>query len=333
MKKTIFILLLSLNVSAQYREDILKNGYEVRDIVLNDDYEGRVKASLIRKLTTKKSKGAILYIHGYNDYFFQKHLGNRLTDEGYNFYALDLRKYGRSFLPNQRLCYFKNIKEYYPELDSSINIIEKEGNKKIIFNAHSTGGLIIANYLNDRKNDKRICSAIFNSPFFEFNVNWFLKILLPFISSKGKNKPYDVFTKSDDDNYFKSLYYKERGEWNFNINWKKKLATPITYGWIRGIYSAQKRIQKNSNINIPLVVFHSDRSYNDKKWSENIMNSDYVLNVKDIQKYGKKLGNNIILQNIPNGMHDLVLSSKSVREFYLDKLIYWCNRFIKSKNN
>ncbi|MEK8226237.1 alpha/beta hydrolase [Oerskovia sp. M15] len=39
---------------------------------------------------------AVLYVHGFVDYFFQAHLGDAFEEHGYAFYAIDLRGYGRS---------------------------------------------------------------------------------------------------------------------------------------------------------------------------------------------------------------------------------------------
>ena len=42
------------------------------------------------------SKASVLYIHGFNDYFFQRELAQKMDSAGYSFYAIDLHKYGRS---------------------------------------------------------------------------------------------------------------------------------------------------------------------------------------------------------------------------------------------
>ena len=59
-----------------------------------DDYEGKVIATLLRADSTAPSDRAVLYLHGYIDYFFQTHMAERFAGEEWNFYALDLRKYG-----------------------------------------------------------------------------------------------------------------------------------------------------------------------------------------------------------------------------------------------
>ena len=98
---TILSLLFISTIYAQYVPDILGDNYLRRTIQMPDDYEGKVVCTLVKKPQLPETKQAILYIHGYNDYFFQKQLGDSVNAHGYNFYAMDLRKYGRSILPNQ----------------------------------------------------------------------------------------------------------------------------------------------------------------------------------------------------------------------------------------
>ena len=69
---------------------------------MRDDYVGAVTATLIRHDRTTPSKRALLYVHGYNDYFFQAAMGDSIAQHGIDFYALDLRKYGRLYPPSSR---------------------------------------------------------------------------------------------------------------------------------------------------------------------------------------------------------------------------------------
>ena len=98
---TILSLLFFSALYAQYVPDVLGGDYLRRTIQMPDDYEGKVVCTLVKKPQLPDTKQAVLYIHGYNDYFFQKQLGDSVNAHGYNFYAMDLRKYGRSILPNQ----------------------------------------------------------------------------------------------------------------------------------------------------------------------------------------------------------------------------------------
>jgi alpha-beta hydrolase superfamily lysophospholipase len=68
----------------------------------------------------------VLYLHGYVDYFFQTHLAEFFTARGYDFYALDLRKYGRSLRSHQTPNFCRDIAEYYPEIDRALKIIRDD---------------------------------------------------------------------------------------------------------------------------------------------------------------------------------------------------------------
>ena len=57
--------------------------------------EHEAVATLVRHAGPASSR-AVLYVHGWSDYFFQTHLAEAVESWGYDFYALDLRRYGRS---------------------------------------------------------------------------------------------------------------------------------------------------------------------------------------------------------------------------------------------
>ena len=82
-----------------YQPDVLGAGYEQATLHFPDDFEGKVIATLVRKKADQATNKAVLYIHGFIDYFFQTEMAERFNQQGFDFYALDLRKYGRSPAP------------------------------------------------------------------------------------------------------------------------------------------------------------------------------------------------------------------------------------------
>ena len=95
-------------------------------------------------------KATVLYIHGFNDYFFQKELAQKVDSAGYSFYAIDLHKYGRSLREGEAIGELRDISEYYAEIDSAIAKIRGlEGDSiPFILMGHSTGGLIASEIVN-----------------------------------------------------------------------------------------------------------------------------------------------------------------------------------------
>ncbi len=102
---------------ARVTTDVLGPGFESETLALPDDDEGEVVATLVRHRGPASSRRAVLYVHGFTDYFFQRELAERYVAAGLHFYALDLRKYGRSLRPHQTPNFCRDIREYFAELD------------------------------------------------------------------------------------------------------------------------------------------------------------------------------------------------------------------------
>lgn len=327
-RKILFSLLLCLLISgiqAQYIPDILGDNYLRRTFQMPDDYEGKVVCTLVKKPELPGVKQAILYIHGYNDYFFQKQLGDSVNAHGYNFYAMDLRKYGRSILPNQDPFFCKSLTEYFADIDTALATIRAEGNGKVLLMAHSTGGLITPYYLNHKKGNLPVEGLILNSPFLDWNFGgWMEKIVIPVVSFIGKYFPDLEVQGKGDASYAHSLLKQFKGEWEYDTNWKMINGHPKKAGWIHAIQEAQQTIQKGLKLDCPILVMSSDKSYPETaEWHNEYMTSDIVLDVHDIQKYGILLGEQVIRDSIPNGIHDLILSEKPSRDYTYQTVFNW----------
>lgn len=305
----IFLLLSVGSVSAQYSRDILGDNYESRKIVMPRDYDGDVICTLIRKTNQPATRQAVLYIHGYNDYFFQKNLGDSINSFGYNFYAIDLRKYGRSILREKHTFFCKSLDEYIADIDTALQIMHTEGIEKVVLMGHSTGGLISAYYMKKRNNPD-IAGMILNSPFLDWNFGWMMEnIVMPAVSFIGRFIPYLTVQGTNVSSYAHSLLKSFKGEWNFNTDWKKPEGFPKKAGWIHAIHSAQQYVQEGGNWECPTLVLSSDQSFPETEdWNDRYLSSDIVLDVNDIQRYGQRLGQHPTCKMIPGGIHDLILS-------------------------
>lgn len=323
---TIVILILGIQISfpREWGVDILGNNYYSSKILLQDDYSGKVIATLIKKTPIKEEYDNILYIHGFNDYFFQTEMGDNFTKAGYNFYAIDLRKYGRSILNEQKTFEVKDLKEYFAEIDSAIQIINETNNKKIILMGHSTGGLIASYYLMQSNNNDKIDALILNSPFLDFNLSDFEeKYLLPFISTINDFIPNISIKQNGNDAYAQSLLETHHGEWSYNTNWKMPFSPDVSTNWISAIYRAQSELKNKAYFDIPILLLRSDNSVYGSEWTEAFNRGDAVLDVNDISYYGKKLGPKVQEVVIKDGLHDIFLSRKPLREAVYKYLFDW----------
>ena len=309
----------------QWQEDVLGPEYQACEIQQPDDYEGAVKCVVVRRQAEKlPSEKAVLYVHGFIDYFFQKELAEQINSWGLEFYAVDLRKYGRALMPHQKPNYCRSIEEYFEDIDAALNLMRENGIKSIVLMGHSTGGLTTPLFLNQYKGDD-IKALLLNSPFFDFNVPGPLRMTLPAVMWLGKRFPnmkMDILPQ----HYPQSLHKDYKGEWDFDIRWKPIQNFPQYFAWIRAIRLAQVQLQSGLNITQPVLVMHSDKSYKKLSWSEEVRKSDAVLDVEHIAKYANRLGENVEQLTINDGLHDLVLSRKDVRDQVYREMENWLNK-------
>lgn len=302
---------------AQYAPDILGTPYVQHTFPMGDDEEGEVVSTLVKRLGNEDSPRAVLYVHGYNDYFFQQALGDSIAHWGYRFYALDLRKYGRSLRPHQDAFSCHSLEDYFADLDSALAVMRVEGAEELLLMGHSTGGLITAYYLQTRQKEARVSGLILNSPFLDWNFSWWMEeVLLPVVSFLGKYWPnWIVSGEPGNPNYAFSLLQAYKGEWTFRTDWKMPYGHAKRAGWIRAIQEAQQSLQKGKQLPCPVLLLSSNRSLPEGiAWDEAYRTADIVLDVNDIRDYGQRLSPHTTYHSIPDGLHDLVLSKPAARK-------------------
>ena len=301
----------------------IKN-FKYQQLSLKDDYEGAVEATLISSEKNKRGQVPVLYLHGFVDYFFHPHLADEFHHHGFNFYALELRKYGHSMLPHQHPNYCRNVEEYFEEISLALEQIYNNDNQKIIFLGHSTGGLIVPLYAEKGSKKDLIRDIVLNSPFLDLNELGIVRSVgVPLLGIISKFAPYANLPKALDPIYAKSVHKDFTGAWDFDTNFKPIEGFPAYFAWLNAIKKGQDEIKKGLDISIPILLLHSSDSYKPKKWSERVQKSDTVLNVEHMKKYGPGLGSDVSLIEIKDGMHDLFLSSKSVRNKAFEAMFQW----------
>jgi alpha-beta hydrolase superfamily lysophospholipase len=299
-------------IEKKWQRDMLGPEYQMLELIHPDDYEGAVKSVLIRHRANADTPKAVLYVHGFIDYFFQKELAEFFASSGFRFFALDLRKYGRSMMPHQKPNYCRSIDEYFEDIDAALELIRAYGHSEIVLMGHSTGGLTMPLYLN-RHPSPDIKGLILNSPFLDFNVPALLRASIPLVLWIGARFP-EAKTDILPQHYPKSLHKDWKGEWDFNTEWKPIKNFPQYFAWMRAIRLAHLELQSGLNIEVPVLVTHSDKSYKKMRWSEQVRRSDAVLDVEHIKKYAPVLGNKVTVAEVPGAVHDMVLSGKEVRD-------------------
>ena len=308
--------------------DVLGEGYQAMTIELPDDGPEQVRATLVRRRAGAPTERAVLYVHGYVDYFFQTELADFHTARGSDFYALDLRRYGRSLLPGQEAYLMHDVSDYFPELDAALAHIESEGHTAVTIVAHSTGGLIVPLWLADRHSLGPIDSIVLNSPFLEINAPSLVRYTVGTgVDVASRWYPGTALPLGDLGLYGRSIHSSRDGEWSFDTTMKPLTGVPLRIGWLAAIRRAHARLRHNLGLTCPILVLASTRTVRLRKWSSDMFTGDAVLNADRIAELGPRLGKHVTVVRIENGMHDLFLSREAPRRETYVAVGDWLDRY------
>jgi alpha-beta hydrolase superfamily lysophospholipase len=314
----------------QAEPDVLGEPFRALTLPLGEDFEGPVTATLIRSPAAAEPRGSVLYIPGYNDYFFQRHLAEFYNGRGCDFYALDLRKAGRSCQPGQTRNLCRHLDDYFPEIDRAVEIIRAtRGSGPLLLNGHSLGGLTASLWLSRRPGQAD--GLFLNGPFLSTGIPLALQAVMnPVIGAIATRRPAAAFPGRTAGIYARGLHSDNGGEWTFNQRWKSTTGTTPRMGWLAGVHEAQRRVRHGLSIDVPVLVLFAEKSSNGLL-GDITRRSDIVLMVDANAALGPGLGSDVTLERIPDAIHDVLLSPPDVRERAFGVLGSWMDSRLGSR--
>lgn len=302
--------------------DMLGDGYEMTYVAHPDDYSGPVRSTVIRKIAKPSNGLSIVYVHGFSDYFFQKEMADMFVGQGYSFYAVDLRKYGRSLMPGQHMFQVRDLHEYFADINACIEVALADGMASVVLLGHSTGGLTASLYMLESPSDK-VRGLMLNSPFLDWNLpGWMKSFAIPAVSALGRLVPRLLVKQAPDDGYARSLLADFDGEWTYRRDWKPDVLPEPDAGWVRAIHQAQMQLRHRA-IKVPVLLMHSAESVRHGDPKERYNCADAILDVSSISRYGRMLGPDVTEVSFAGGLHDLVLSRPAVRRQVYATMLDW----------
>jgi alpha-beta hydrolase superfamily lysophospholipase len=291
----------------KWQPDRLLAGFEALELDFPADYDGPVVATLVRLPAGEAPRGPVLYVHGFADYFFQRHMAERFAAEGYAFHALDLRKYGRSLRPHQHPNFCKSLSEYYADIDAAIDEI----GAPVLLAGHSTGGLVCSLYAHEGGRRSELQALWLNSAFFDWNLPDWRRVQAHLAAAAGRYYPFLNDPKAFRPDYTRALL----AEWEFDTRLKPELGFPLYYGWLAAISDAFQKVHRGLAIECPVLSMHSDAA-------------DIVLDWRHIARWSRSLGRNVTVLAFPGAYHDLILSPPRIREEVFRQLFAWAERAV-----
>jgi alpha-beta hydrolase superfamily lysophospholipase len=300
-------------------EDVLGAPYVATTLRLDPDDEGEVVATLVHRPATDPTGNAVLHVHGFADYFFQTGAADFWCERGYDFYALDLRKYGRSLLPHQTANFVTDLASYYEELDRAFALVTAD-HDHVVLSAHSTGGLTVPLWASDRRLE--VAGMVLNSPWLDMHGDVITRNLaMPVLHRVGAYRARLVIPRKVSGIYARSLHIEHEGEWPFDLAWKPLQSWPVYAGWIRAIRTGQARVAAGIDVPAPVLVLSSTRSTRPASIDDPAaFSTDIVLDVEQIRRRSPMLGRHVTLAQIDGAMHDVTLSRPEVRKVVFDEV-------------
>ena len=367
--------------SDHWRQDVLGADYESRTIPLMDDDAGPVVATLVRyrghassapssssaapalspapttsptdthsarsEATPQAPRFALLYIHGRNDYFFQRELAEDIAGCGGAFYALDLRRYGRSLRPGQRMGFVSNLSLYDEDIAEALDLIREDyPDLPLVLMGHSTGGLLATLWAN--RHPGALDGLILNSAWLEMQTMASMRsAVAPILERIASRNPMWAVPGGDGpDHYGRSLREGRNAldaplpdslaaypddpavkGWSYALEWKRPGSYPAYAAWLEAILDGHENVASSVHLDIPVLSMMSTTSYFGEEFTETVFSSDVVLDREVILERSARLGPLVTMASFP-GKHDLLLSDPQVRAEVYDTMNRWIGAFI-----
>lgn len=339
--------------------DILGEGFESRTLPLFADEEGEVVATIVRHLPASdpqfsqpvgEPRFTVLYVHGRNDYFFQRELAQQISAAGGAFYALDLRKYGRSLRPHQTIGFIDDLRTYDEDISEALDVMREEhADLPLVLMGHSTGGLILTLWA--YRHPGAYQGLILNSGWLEIQSNQSMRTTIqPVLERIAQYSPYWEVPLGGGPNFFaRSLIDGWAGSgfdlpedlvdapddpaavgWEYATEWKRPQSYPIPAAWMDAILEAHEIVEKEAYLDAPVLSMASTSTYFDEEWDPKVFSSDVVLDVNVIVERSSTLSPQVTIARF-DGVHDLILSRPAVRARVYDTMRRWLGAFIDPK--
>lgn len=323
----------------QWVPDPLGEGFEYTTLDFGVDAEGPAVGTLVRykplgwrTLLPRRYYGVVLSLHGWSDYFYNRELAEFWEARGYHFYALDLRRYGRSLRAEHEIPgYVDNLAVYDEELNASMEVLgAAHPDLPIIAQGHSQGGLILTLWL--ARTAARVQALVLNAPWLEFQGTAFLRVPMHgILEAIGRNNGRRKLVLPERDHYWHSLSDQGVGEWDIHRLWRPRYAFQPTTAWMKTILDGHALVSKGLDLTQPILVLSSNASHLSTNYSPIMQNADSVIDVQQTRLRAIKLGSFVTLSQIHGAMHDVFTSAEPTRAAAYRDLALWLKMFQRKR--
>lgn len=312
-------------------------GCSRRTLPLGEDEEGPFCATLVRfedhpepeePEGGSQPKAPVLQLHGWSDYFYNLPLARLWAEQGHPFYALDLRRYGRSLREGQTPGYVEDLTHYDADLEAALGVIAEEHPEapRPIIQGHSTGGLIAALWA--ERHPDRAGVLVLNSPWLEVPGDAAARTALEgLLTPLSHLSPKRAMKLPVMDNYWQSLSDQAHGEWSLHPRWRPRNSFPMTSGWLKAVLAGHRAIHDGLHLRMPVLVLLSAATKYQRHWTEELLEHDSVLDVDLLARRAMKLGRRVTVVRLRRALHDVFASEATVRQEAFEEVSRWLRAY------
>ncbi|ROS74542.1 alpha/beta fold hydrolase [Cellulomonas sp. PhB143] len=294
------------------------------DTLLGAPFEQRRagRATLVRLAPAPaRPRGAVVHLHGYNDYFFQAHLARAVADAGYAFYAVDARRAGRSLRPDDVPHFQQDLREQAGDLATAVATVRAlHPGLPVAAHAHSTGGLVAALWAHSHRERGTLAALVLDSPFLDIGASrWLAPAAARLVDVAAPWSPMRRLSSAP--SYYATYQHVSHGgRWDFDTRLKRPEGVPARAGWLRAVLRGQARVARGLAVGCPVLVARSASSGPDSPDNPDLDRQDTVLDVRHIARLAPRLGADVTPLVVEGGVHDLALSDDVPRAAYLEAM-------------
>ena len=331
--------------SVIWSPDFLGSDFEQATLDLGRDDEGDVVATLVRhtpapaasprRLFGRKrlsAEGAdVLYVHGWSDYFFHDHVAEFWQSQGARFFALDLRKYGRSLRPGQTPGFVRSLDTYDADIEAALEAMGHGAGttpkRPLILLGHSTGGLVLSLWLS--RHPGRAHALILNSPWLEYQLTAAgRQVAATALKIGSRVDPKAAVPNPDLGFYNRALSKSEGGLWDFREAWRPARSFTPRAAWLQAILAGHAAVAGGLGIDVPVLTLLSARTLFLTRWTDQMREADTVIDVTTVASRAVKLGRVVTVTHLPGAVHDVFLSAPAVRARACADIETWLGAYL-----
>jgi alpha-beta hydrolase superfamily lysophospholipase len=287
----------------------------------------RFRPALKKLPSSPGRRRAVLFLHGWSDYFFNVDLARFWSTAGYDFYALDMHNHGRSLRPDFPGGYVADLTDYDAEIEAAFRLIGQDGaDPSLTLMGHSTGGLVAALWAS--RHPGRVSRLVLNSPWLEMHGSSLVRRAASrMVGPVARFRPEAVLRLPERGFYWRTISSSADGEWTLDDRYRPPMAFPVRAGWLNAVLAGHSKVARGLNIDVPILVLLSSGSANGLFWSEEMRRTDAVLDVNIIAARALTLGRTVTVERIDGALHDVFLSPAAVRADAYARLARWLKAY------